>query len=174
MSVGAKTPDPPYYAVIFTSRRTAQDDAGYGEMADRMEELARRAARLPGHRERPGADRVGITVSYWSSLEALRAWGRQSEHLMAQKLGRDRWYEAFELRVCRVEEAWGFGREENVTGVWPSLTLPALTERYWPSRRSGSGTDRRRQPEPEASATARSLGFPPRTRPTTHVSPPRS
>lgn len=109
MSIGLQTPAPPYYAVIFTSRRTAEDDAGYGEMADRMEELARQQPGFLGIESARGADRVGITVSYWSSLEALRAWGRQSEHLMAQKLGRDRWYEAFELRVCRVEEAWGFG-----------------------------------------------------------------
>ena len=79
MSVGAQTPTPPYYAVIFTSRRTAEDDYGYGTMAGRMEELAGQRPGFLGI-ERPGADRVGITVSYWSSLEALRPWGRQSEH----------------------------------------------------------------------------------------------
>jgi heme-degrading monooxygenase HmoA len=112
MSVGAQTPTPPYYAVIFTSRRTVEDDDGYGRMAGLMEELAGQQPGFLGIESARGADRVGITVSYWSSLEALRAWGRQSEHVMAQKLGRDRWYEAFELRVCRVEEAWGSGRAE--------------------------------------------------------------
>ena len=40
MSRPADTPEPPYYAVIFTSQRTPGDDAGYGAMADAMVELA--------------------------------------------------------------------------------------------------------------------------------------
>jgi heme-degrading monooxygenase HmoA len=110
MNVGATTPAPPYYAVIFTSLRTIQDDAGYAEMAARMEELAREQPGFLGIESARDADRVGITVSYWSSLEAIRSWGRQSEHRLAQQGGRDRWYEGFQLRVCRVEEAWGFER----------------------------------------------------------------
>jgi heme-degrading monooxygenase HmoA len=112
MNVGARTPTPPYYAVIFTSRRTDQDDAGYGEMADRMEELARHQPGFLGIESARGADRVGITVSYWQSLDSLHAWGRQIEYLMAQELGRERWYEGFEVRICRVEEARGFERAE--------------------------------------------------------------
>lgn len=41
MSVFADTPEPPYYAVIFTSTRTP-GDSGYAEMATRMVELADR------------------------------------------------------------------------------------------------------------------------------------
>jgi heme-degrading monooxygenase HmoA len=94
-------PEPPYYAVIFTSKRTAHDE-GYAEMAGRMEELARQQPGFLGVESARGTDGVGITVSYWASLEAVAAWGRHAEHLLAQKLGRERWYESFTLRVCRV------------------------------------------------------------------------
>jgi heme-degrading monooxygenase HmoA len=59
-----------------------------------------------------GADGLGITVSYWQSEEAIAAWQRHGEHLEAQRLGRERWYRWFSLRVCRVERAYGFRREE--------------------------------------------------------------
>ena len=38
-SAFARTPEPPYFAVIFTSQRT-EGDHGYDAMADRMVELA--------------------------------------------------------------------------------------------------------------------------------------
>lgn len=100
----ADTPEPPYYAVIFTSLRT-EGDQGYAETARRMVELAR---------EQPGflgiesvRDGLGITVSYWESLEAIRAWKENAEHRLAQARGRD-WYASFRVRVCRVEREYGF------------------------------------------------------------------
>ncbi|HEY8038763.1 MAG TPA: antibiotic biosynthesis monooxygenase [Polyangiaceae bacterium] len=105
----ATTPEPPYYAVIFTSLRTEVDDAGYGAMADAMEELASKQPGYLGIESARGADRLGITVSYWASLEAIRAWRANVEHRVAQKLGRERWYRAFHLRVSRVERAYGSG-----------------------------------------------------------------
>lgn len=104
----AKTPKPPYYAVIFTSIRT-EVDAGYAEMAERMEALA---ARQPGYlgleafRESSGA---GTTISYWKTLEDLQSWKKNVEHREAQRLGRERWYRTYRLRVCRVEYEYGFG-----------------------------------------------------------------
>lgn len=104
MTTIAATPKPPYYAVIFTSLRTAGDN-GYGETAARMEELA---ARQPGFLGLESArDGLGITVSYWESLEAIAAWKRHAEHLVAQKRGRSEWYSGFALRVCKVEHAYG-------------------------------------------------------------------
>src|SRR5262245_35505861 len=94
----ARTPQPPYYAVVFTSVRSAADPEGYAAMAQRMVELA---VQQPGFLgvESARDDDVGITVSYWESLEAVRAWGRHVEHRVAQAEGRSRWYEAFRLRV---------------------------------------------------------------------------
>ena len=103
----AETPLPPYYAVIFTSRRAAAH-GGYDEMATRMVELA---SELPGflgiESVREGA--VGITVSYWDSEEAIVGWRKHIEHREAQRLGRDRWYDEYHVRVARVERAYDQG-----------------------------------------------------------------
>ena len=102
----ARTPDPPYYAVIFTSRRTAVDD-GYGAMGDRMVELASQQPGFLGVESVRDANGIGITVSYWSSLDAIAAWRAHAEHRVAQSGGRRKWYAHFELRVARVERASG-------------------------------------------------------------------
>jgi len=100
----ANTPAPPYYAVIFTSLRTAGDD-GYGAMAERMVELA---AQQPGFLGVESArDGLGITVSYWADLESIAAWKQNAEHLVAQHLGRERWYADFRTRIARVERDYG-------------------------------------------------------------------
>ncbi|MBK6320825.1 MAG: antibiotic biosynthesis monooxygenase [Burkholderiales bacterium] len=96
----AHTPAPPYYAVIFTSLRT-DGDAGYGAMAERMVELA---AQQPGYLGVESArETVGITVSYWADLESIRAWKANAEHLDAQRLGHQKWYAAFKVRIAKVE-----------------------------------------------------------------------
>jgi heme-degrading monooxygenase HmoA len=100
----ASTPPPPYYAVIFTSRRTAVDE-GYDAMSDRMLELARRQPGFLGVESARGADGLGITVSYWVSEEAIAAWKAHAEHRIAQSTGRSKWYEHFETRVARVERS---------------------------------------------------------------------
>ena len=103
-SAFARTPEPPYYAVIFTSQRTDVDDA-YGAMAERMVELASQQPGFLGVESARDAGGLGITVSYWSSLEAIAAWRAHAEHRVAQASGRRKWYAHFELRVARVERA---------------------------------------------------------------------
>ncbi len=109
----ATTPDPPYYAVIFTSVRTPADPAGYEAMAERMVELARQQPGFLGVESARGADGLGITVSYWTSEEAIRNWREHAEHQIAQSLGRREWYSHYELRVARVERAYGLRGEVN-------------------------------------------------------------
>ena len=100
MPLIAQTPPPPYYAVIFTSTRT-EGDHGYGAMAERMVALA---AQQPGFLGAESArNEVGITVSYWKDLEAIRAWKANAEHLEAQRLGHAQWYSAFTTRIAKVE-----------------------------------------------------------------------
>jgi heme-degrading monooxygenase HmoA len=94
---------PPYYAVIFTSIRREGDEA-YEETARHMLELAAEQPGFLGVESVRDASGVGITVSYWESLEAVRAWGRHLVHREAQARGRAEWYEQFRLRICRVEE----------------------------------------------------------------------
>ena len=102
----ATTPAPPYYAVIFTSLRTEVDE-GYGDTAEEMVALA---ARQPGFLGVESArSGLGITVSYWESTEAIRHWKADVDHMMAQKMGREKWYAAYKTRVCKVERDYGMG-----------------------------------------------------------------
>jgi heme-degrading monooxygenase HmoA len=100
----ARTPIPPYYAVIFTSIRTSDEPEEYAEMAQRMIDLASRRPGFLGVESVRDESSVGITVSYWDSREAIEAWGRDAAHREAQTLGMSVWYERFRLRICRVEE----------------------------------------------------------------------
>jgi heme-degrading monooxygenase HmoA len=100
----ANTPDAPYYAVIFTSQRTGVDD-GYGAMGDRMVELASRQPGFLGVESARDAQGLGITVSYWASLEAIAEWRKHPEHRVAQAAGYSKWYSQFSTRVSKVERA---------------------------------------------------------------------
>jgi len=109
----ADTPEPPYWAVIFASVRTEGDADRYAQTADEMMALA---AEQPGylgvesvHDAETGA---GITVSYWESEQAIAGWRAHADHKTAQRLGRERWYRAYRLRVARVERAATFERSD--------------------------------------------------------------
>ncbi|MFZ2294964.1 MAG: antibiotic biosynthesis monooxygenase [Polaromonas sp.] len=103
----ATTPQAPYYAVIFTSLRTDGDN-GYGDMADRMVDLA---AQQPGFLGVESArEGVGITVSYWQDLASIRAWKANAEHLIAQQTGRSDWYAQYKTRIAKVERDYGFDK----------------------------------------------------------------
>ena len=108
VSALAGQPQPPYYAVIFTSRRTDADAEGYARTAARMEELARTQAGFLRIESARSADGTGITVSYWRSRETIAEWKRHAEHLVAQATGRSRWYECYQLRIARVESEYAF------------------------------------------------------------------
>lgn len=101
MSRMAKTPKPPYYAVIFASQRT-EGDQGYGKMAEKMVELASQQDGFLGV-ESARDEGLGITVSYWESLEAIKNWKDHSLHQVAQEKGKTLWYQNFSLRICKVE-----------------------------------------------------------------------
>jgi len=102
----ASTPEPPYYAVVFTTQRKAGDH-GYGATADRMMALAAQQPGYLGVESVRDAGGFGITVSYWRSEDDIRHWRRNAEHSLAREQGRRDWYEHYELRVARVERAYG-------------------------------------------------------------------
>jgi heme-degrading monooxygenase HmoA len=120
----AALPEPSYYAVIFSSLRTLGDN-GYGQMSDRMVELAKEQPGYLGVESARGADGFGITVSYWQDEAAIRHWKATAEHLIAQETGIRHWYEHYELRVAKVERAYGkqpqredVGTNDDVAVVW--------------------------------------------------------
>jgi len=104
----AKTPKPPYYAVIFSSLRT-EGDNDYNAMSDHMVELAQQQPGYLGHES--ARDGLGITVSYWKTIEDIKNWKMHAEHLITQRKGRQEWYAAYKTRICLVERDYGFEKD---------------------------------------------------------------
>ncbi|MCP4994950.1 MAG: antibiotic biosynthesis monooxygenase [Gammaproteobacteria bacterium] len=102
----ATTPKPPYYAVIFTSVRSNTDE-GYAITADRMVQLAEQQPGFLGAESARGDDKLGITVSYWEDESSIRTWRENSEHQVAQEMGKKQWYLAYRIRIARVERDYG-------------------------------------------------------------------
>ncbi len=103
----AKTPEAPYYAVIFTSLM-AENDKGYNSMSDKMVALASEQEGFLGIES--ARNELGITVSYWEDLESIKKWKNNTEHTEARNLGREQWYENFKVRICKVERDYGLGK----------------------------------------------------------------
>ena len=97
----------PYYAVIFTSTLT-DDTAGYSDMAQKMEELAKKQHGYLGFES--AREGLGISISYWESLQAIANWKANADHLFAQQQGIKDWYQWYKVRVCRVEREYDFER----------------------------------------------------------------
>ena len=96
----------PYYAVIFTSKQQ-KDDSGYAKMAEQMETFAKQQ---PGYIGIESAkEGIGITVSYWDTLDAIKNWKENSVHLFAQEKGKTDWYSRYKVRICKVEREYEFG-----------------------------------------------------------------
>ena len=104
----AETPNPPYYAVIFTSERTDGDN-GYQEMAELMVRLASEQDGFLGIES--AREEIGITVSYWRDLSSIQKWREHVQHTAARNKGRSDWYSAFKTRIALVERDYGFARD---------------------------------------------------------------
>ena len=103
----SKTPEAPYYAVIFTSLM-AENDKGYNSMSDKMVALASEQDGFLGIES--ARNELGITVSYWKDLESIKKWKKNTEHTEARNLGREQWYKDFKVRICKVERDYGLGK----------------------------------------------------------------
>lgn len=101
----ADTPKPPYYAVIFTSIRTEEDN-NYADMAAHMVELAKEQDGFLGVES--ARNEIGITVSYWRDINAIKKWKENAEHKMARDSGRSVWYQSFKTRISKVESDYDF------------------------------------------------------------------
>lgn len=96
----------PYYAVIFTSL-LSEKVKGYTEMSNKMEKLAKQQDGFLGMNS--ARNDIGITISYWDSLEAIKNWKLQSDHLIAQDKGKSDWYSWYNVKICKVEREYDFG-----------------------------------------------------------------
>ena len=104
----ARIPDPPYYAVIFTSARRINDEDGYSRMSRLMEETAADQPGFLGLETARDADGFGITISYWTDLASIRRWKQNADHLEAQARGRSQWYSRYEVKIAKVETSYAF------------------------------------------------------------------
>ena len=91
-----------YFAVIFTVQRSLSGDDIYDMTADRMILLAQRQPGFLGVESVLGNDGIGITVSYWVDRVAIANWNQHAEHLAAQALGREEFYNWYRIRVAEV------------------------------------------------------------------------
>lgn len=105
MSIFATTPLPPYYAVIFTSIKSNEDIA-YDKVSNRMLELAKSQDGFLGIES--VREDIGITVSYWRDEDSIKKWKANFEHLAAQKLGKEKWYKSYKVRVSKVIRDYEF------------------------------------------------------------------
>ena len=102
-------PDAPNYVVVFVSQRT-EGDNGYGAMAERMVASVEKFSGYLGAQSVRDASGLGITVSYWQSLDDIARWKADAEHQQAQRLGKEQWYEHFRLTVARIEKDMRWNR----------------------------------------------------------------
>ena len=108
----AQTPEPPYFAVIFSNQHSDRL-ADYEQVAHRMVELATTMDGFLGVESTRDASGFGITVSYWRDEEAIAAWKSHAEHAIARRRGRTEWYKDFHLRVAKVERAYSLANAET-------------------------------------------------------------
>ena len=110
----ATTPEPPYYAVTFTSLLKGHDLEGYYKTATRMLELASQQPGFLGYETARGENGLGITISYWESREAITNWKVHLEHREVQRRGMKDWYKKFCIRICKVESQRSFKADAQV------------------------------------------------------------
>lgn len=100
-----ETSKAPYYAVIFSAKKT-NDLSGYEEMATAIVELAEQQEGFLGIES--AQEGFEITVSYLKDEKSIQNWYANIEHQEAQKLGKSKWYESYNVRVAKVERAYSF------------------------------------------------------------------
>ncbi len=104
-------PPPGSIAVIFVSRRTADDDEGYAAAAAEMEEAVRASPGFIGmdHAARTG-DGTGVTICYWEDEAGVAVWRAHERHTEVRGHGRSRWYDWYKVIVTRVDRAYSWTR----------------------------------------------------------------
>ena len=97
-----------HYAVIFTSLKS-ENLHGYDEMAEKILTLAKKQRGFICFESYTNKKGENVSISYWESLADIKTWKENLEHQMAQKLGKEKWYNYFKLQVCKIEREYEFG-----------------------------------------------------------------
>lgn len=99
---------PPYFAVIFTSTHHLLDKE-YDGLDDILIDLAKKNGGFLGM-DSARSD-IGISVSYWKTEEDILRWKKNTDHQVAIQKGIDRWYQHYNVRICKVERNYEFNRD---------------------------------------------------------------
>lgn len=103
----AKTPEAPYYAVIFTFQRNDNEE-GFAEKVELMTRMAKEQPGYLGTESAGDATGFGLLVSYWTDMASIARWRNETSHAQAQSEGKANWFDGLELRISKVERAYNF------------------------------------------------------------------
>ncbi|HTD89350.1 MAG TPA: antibiotic biosynthesis monooxygenase [Burkholderiales bacterium] len=49
-----------------------------------------------------------LTLSYWHDEDSIRKWKMHAEHVLAQELGREKWYESYTVQIAEIRREYKF------------------------------------------------------------------
>lgn len=99
--------------VLFRSKLAAGASEEHGAMAA---ELVARAQGMPGFVDFTifrGTDGEDLLVVHWDSMDALKVWSADTQHIIAKRLGREKWYEYFKVEIAEVTRNYAFDRDSQ-------------------------------------------------------------
>lgn len=88
------------FVVIFRAK-VRSVDSEYSAVAARLRELALgQFGCLDFQAVTKGESEIAL--SYWPNEESILAWKSHLEHVLAQQLGKERWYESYSVQVAKI------------------------------------------------------------------------
>lgn len=98
---------------VFRSRLRPGLREEYVAMVDKMIAIARSMPGYISHKGFFADDGERVTVVEFEDMDSLRGWRMHPEHREAQKLARERYYEAYSVQVCEMIRESRFTLEEK-------------------------------------------------------------
>lgn len=92
------------YVVIFKAKIKSLDQE-YFDTANQLREKALTEFNCQKF-EAVSENSFEVALSYWNSLEDIQAWHKDAEHQVAQRLGKQRWYDSFSVEICEVLKSY--------------------------------------------------------------------
>ena len=92
----------PYYAVIFPSKKS-DNLSGYEEINKVIYDEAEKIEGYLGFECGTLENGEGIHISYWKTMEAIHEWKNNKLHQFAKQQGMKKWYNAYNIKICKVE-----------------------------------------------------------------------
>jgi heme-degrading monooxygenase HmoA len=96
--------------ILFRSRLTPEAGQDYQELDAELERLVHDQPGYVTHKSYGAADGERLTLVWFRDQDLLRSWKMQPRHLEAQRRGRERWYEFYEMEVAEIVRTSSFKR----------------------------------------------------------------